>query len=76
MLQGQHDSPPVDGSFPTDQWPTSLIIRDRHILTLDAAAPPAAYNLIVGLYDPNTGERLSVPDRPDGVVQVMTFKVD
>lgn len=72
----QHDGPPVNGTFPTNQWPTDLIVRDRHILTLDAAATPAAYNLIVGLYDPNTGERLSVPDRPDGAVQVIAFNVD
>ncbi|MBN1428001.1 MAG: glycosyltransferase family 39 protein [Anaerolineae bacterium] len=74
-LWGQHDSPPVEGTFPTNQWPAGLIVRDRHMLTLDPQAPQSSYTLIVGLYDPETGDRLSVPDRADGAVQLVTFEI-
>jgi hypothetical protein len=74
-LWGQHDSPPVDGTFPTDRWPADLIVRDRHTLTVDPAAQPGAYQLIAGMYDPATGERLAVPDAPDDALHLQTITI-
>ncbi|MCC6906262.1 MAG: glycosyltransferase family 39 protein [Anaerolineae bacterium] len=67
LLRGQHDGPPVAGSFPTGAWPAGLIVRDRHTLSLDPAAMPeeGSYTLIAGLYDPATGVRLPVSAGPD-----------
>ncbi len=74
-LWGQHDGPPVDGTFPTDRWPAGLIVRDCHTLTVDPAAQPGAYQLIAGMYDPVTGERLAVPDAPDDVLHLQTITI-
>jgi hypothetical protein len=74
-LWGQHDSPPVDGTFPTDRWPADLIVRDRHTLTVDPAAQPGAYQLIAGMYDPATGERLAIPDAPDDALHLQTITI-
>jgi hypothetical protein len=72
---GQQDNPPVSGAFPTTDWPVDMIVRDRHTLRLDPAAPPADYSIIVGLYNPLTGERLPVPGHPDDALPVQSFRV-
>jgi hypothetical protein len=71
-LWGQHDGAPVAGTFPTDRWPSSLIVRDRHTLVIDLTAPSGDYLLIVGMYDPTTGERLTVPDTDDNAIHLQT----
>ena len=61
-LWGQHDGPPQDGALPTSAWNTGELLRDEHILTVDAQAPPGDYRLAIGLYDPATLQRLPVFD--------------
>lgn len=60
-LVAQHDSPPTGGYEPTSTWTPGETISDRHGLALPAELPPGQYRLITGLYQPLTGERLSVP---------------
>ncbi len=36
---------------------------DGHTLRIDPSTPPGEYPLLVGLYDPMTGERVSVTGR-------------
>jgi len=72
-LWGQHDGIPVGGTFSTNRWPAGLIVRDRHTLTVAPSAPPGDYQLIVGMYDPTTGERLAVPDTPDNAILLRTI---
>jgi hypothetical protein len=46
---------------PTSQWRAGQTIPDRHFLTIDPAAPPGPYVLIVGFYlqpEPGVFERL------------------
>ncbi|HJW83794.1 MAG TPA: hypothetical protein VJ754_05765, partial [Anaerolineae bacterium] len=75
LLWGQHDSPPVQGAFPTRAWPAGLIVRDRHVLRLDPAAPPAEYQVVTGLYDPLTGARMPVPGHADNAVSLLSFSI-
>ncbi|HUE75564.1 MAG TPA: hypothetical protein VMP10_01950, partial [Chloroflexota bacterium] len=60
---GQHDGEPGGGSYPTNTWSVGTIVRDdREIrLPLDLDAD-GRYRILVGLYTPETGERL--PLRP------------
>ncbi len=51
------DSPPLNNSYPTSLWDTGEVIVDPHRLDL-SALPPGRYDLLTGLYDPSTGERL------------------
>jgi 4-amino-4-deoxy-L-arabinose transferase-like glycosyltransferase len=57
-IQAQHDGPPGGGFYPTSFWASGDTIRDHHDLTLPADAPPATYRILVGLYNPETSERL------------------
>lgn len=59
-MWGQHDGTPVCGSMPTTDWVPGEILIDGHILPINPATPPGEYPVIVGLYDPTTGERLPV----------------
>jgi 4-amino-4-deoxy-L-arabinose transferase-like glycosyltransferase len=59
-IWGQEDSPPVSGSYPTSLWSPGEKILDRYQILVDPKAPPGEYRLAVGMYDPNTGDRLRV----------------
>jgi hypothetical protein len=55
----QADSIPADGLAPTTSWLPGEIVADGHVLV---APGPGRYRLLVGLYDPDSGERLPVLD--------------
>ena len=57
----QHDAPPGGGFYPTSFWTPGETVLDRHDLTLPPGAPAGPYRLRVGLYQPETGQRLPTP---------------
>jgi hypothetical protein len=58
-IRAQHDAIPVEGQAPTTGWLVGEVLTDRYTLSLLEDAPPGTYTLLVGLYDPRTGHRLS-----------------
>jgi hypothetical protein len=64
--QGQivaaHDGMPAENSFPTRAWQPGLLVGDTHRLELPAELAPGDYQVNVGLYLLETGERLPVWD--------------
>jgi hypothetical protein len=64
---GQGDAPPLDGQWPTSLWLPGVTLDDVHIISLPDDLAAGTYQLLVGLYDPETGERLRLPDGRDGV---------
>jgi hypothetical protein len=72
----QEDGQPVNGLFPTSQWPTGVEVWDGREIAVPTDAPPGRYRLEVGWYDPSTLERLSVLDeegRPQGDTLVLDY---
>jgi 4-amino-4-deoxy-L-arabinose transferase-like glycosyltransferase len=65
QIWGQHDGQPVEGSFPTSEWAPGQIVVDRHQIEIDAQAPDGTYQLLTGLYDNTTGQRLPVSGTAD-----------
>jgi hypothetical protein len=65
LIASQHDSKPVGGLYPTTMWKAGEVIVDEHSLPLATDIPPGDYRLLVGLYRPETAERLPVLG-PDG----------
>lgn len=51
------DGPPVQNDYPTSLWQPGEIIVDTHPLNL-STLPPGDYELLTGLYNPTTGDRL------------------
>lgn len=55
----QHDSQPMGGVRPTSGWRIGERVEDHHGVLLPEI-PPGEYHLVVGVYDPESGERLSL----------------
>ncbi|MGQ9467655.1 MAG: DUF2142 domain-containing protein [Anaerolineae bacterium] len=55
----QHDGPPRWGRYPTWAWQRSDVVPDEHVLTVPASAS-GPFALAVGMYRPDTLERLPV----------------
>ncbi len=47
-------------NIPTRNWPPGLYLRNPLHLTIPADIPPIRYNINVGLYHPDSGERLAI----------------
>lgn len=71
----QQDSPPANGSRPTDEWLAGEYIVDPHELTWGKTGYRGAAQLIVGLYDPATGRRLQTTAGADHVELATTLTV-
>jgi hypothetical protein len=72
----QKDGQPVNGLFPTSQWPTGVEVWDGREIAVPADAPPGRYRLEVGWYDPSSLDRLPVLDeegRPQGDTLVLDY---
>jgi hypothetical protein len=59
-LVTQHDGQPLHGYLPTGDWSPGDVIPDRHRLALPDDLPNGGYQLIAGMYLPQTMERLPV----------------
>ena len=66
-LIAQHDSPPNGGYTPTSTWLPGQQLVSRHALALPPNLPTGTYQLIAGLYNPATGQRLPVDSKGDFV---------
>jgi hypothetical protein len=64
-IVGQRDEPPGHGNRPTTGWVAGEYLADPHDVTIDLATPPGAYQLEVGLYDPQTGQRVQTDAQTD-----------
>lgn len=58
-LIAQHDGVPGGGNRPTWGWRDTEIIQDEHVIFIDQDLPVGKYALSVGMYDFETGIRLS-----------------
>jgi hypothetical protein len=56
-IVAQADGPPLDGWYPTSWWPTGEIITDERSFLLPEETPAGTYELVVGLYNLDTGQR-------------------
>ncbi len=63
-LVAQHDAVPLNEERPTTSWAPGEVIRDRHGLWVPAGVR-GTLRLVVGLYDPETGQRLELGDGAD-----------
>jgi mannosyltransferase len=61
-LWGQHDSEPAGGSRPTNTWQVGETVQDNHGIRILPATPPGDYQIEVGMYRSDNGQRLPVTD--------------
>jgi hypothetical protein len=60
LVHGQIDQWPVSGTRATSSWAPGERISDAYAVALPADAPPGQYQVEIGLYSLDTGERLAV----------------
>ena len=63
----QADGEPQAWQRPTTGWLPTEIIEDPHTLNLPNDLPAGNYTLFIGLYNPQTGQRLVTESGEDGV---------
>jgi len=60
QLHGQLDHQPINNLWPTTRWQPGERLADRYDIPIDPNAPPGSYQILVGMYNGQTGERLPV----------------
>lgn len=80
-LASQEDSRPMDNLYPTTDWTPGEIVTDgSYELSLPADRNQGEYVMEIGMYDPDTGQRLDVMDHmghpQDTTVTVSVYAVD
>jgi hypothetical protein len=68
QIWGQKDNPPASGTFPTSEWREGEVVEDSYVIPVQVDAPQGTYRLIIGMYDPQTMQRLPVSGK-EGQVQ-------
>jgi hypothetical protein len=56
----QHDKVPYDGLYPTNRWWPGQVVDDVYAISLPEEASSGEYRLGIGMYDWQTGDRLSL----------------
>ncbi len=71
-VYGQVDSAPEQGQYPTAQWQPGEVVAEAVTFPVEASRPPGDYRLHIGLYRPDTGERLPLTAGGDHVEVVVS----
>ena len=64
ILIGQSDSQPVNNTYPTSLWVPNEHVVDTHYISLN----PGEYDIKIGLYLPETGDRLTLNNGTDAII--------
>jgi hypothetical protein len=59
------DTQPDKGEWPTGRWVKNEVVVDEYFIAIPPDFQPGVYKIIAGLYRPETGQRLVLPDGPD-----------
>jgi hypothetical protein len=74
-LAFQNDKLPLNALLPMTRWAPNQPLRDAHAMVIPADLPAGVYQVVVGVYDPATGQRLLTQDGADhaklGTVEVI-----
>jgi 4-amino-4-deoxy-L-arabinose transferase-like glycosyltransferase len=76
QVLSQRDSEPLAGLRPTSEWTPGEKIADKYGLWLPADLPPGEYRLVLGLYHPETGDRLPACCPATDAVLLATVRVE
>jgi 4-amino-4-deoxy-L-arabinose transferase-like glycosyltransferase len=63
----QHDSMPHQAAQPTSSWQSQEVVLDAHEFQLPVDGSPASLVIRIGLYDPESGDRLKTLTGADSV---------
>ncbi len=64
-ILGQQDHPPQEGAAQTSTWVSGQVLADHYQIAIHPHAPLGPAWLMVGMYDPRSGDRLPVTGPAD-----------
>ncbi len=62
-IWSQRDQLPDGGAYSVKRWQPKEVVADRVQLILPSAIPSGSYDLLIGMYDAVSGQRLPLLDR-------------
>lgn len=76
QIVAQSDSEPVMALAPTHRWQPGDVVRDRHSFFLPPEAAPGTYHVQAGMFERNTGARLTAvaTNVTDNAVYLSSFE--
>lgn len=74
-IVGQHDGAPECGVSPTARWEVGQVVPDTHIIPITIDARPGLAVIKVGLYDPETLDRLAIGNVPDNILTLTEVEI-
>lgn len=76
-LHGQLDQQPLNNLWPTGRWQPGQPLADPYAIPIPSDAPPGEYQLLIGMYNPQTGQRLPALHEgqplPDNTIPLTTI---
>ena len=63
----QNDKLPLNALLPMTRWQAGVPLRDAHAMVIPKDLPAGAYQVVAGVYDPITNQRLRTADGKDFV---------
>jgi len=75
VLVGQHDGMPSCAVKPTTGWEPGRIIVDPHVIAIPNDVDSDELQVMVGMYNLITQERLSVPIHPDNLIELQPIQI-
>jgi hypothetical protein len=74
-IRAQQDGMPQEDRYPVTMWDPGEVVLDTHSILLPSNLEPGPYTLRIGLYEPETGERLPPVSEAQDFVEVPDFIV-
>jgi hypothetical protein len=71
----QKDQQPLNGAYPTGLWSPGEIIADRITFPVPAHLSPGQYDLVVGMYDFQTNQRLAMPGHLENSLSLGSLEI-
>jgi hypothetical protein len=69
----QQDKLAIDALQPMSRWAVGQVLRDPYAIVVPAELPVGEYRVVIGIYDPETGQRL--PTQQGDALTLGTFWV-
>ncbi len=64
---------PQEDRYPTSIWDPEEIVMDAHTIPLPSDLEPGKYTLRIGLYERDTGQRLTLGNEAQDFVELPDF---
>jgi hypothetical protein len=76
QIYGQMDAQPHNGDHPTSHWTPGEIVQDSYTFYVSQDAAPGDYELIVGLYQFETGQRVRLAQSDQTYEKVLDLRIE